>query len=169
MRLILKAAAAAAAAIMMTATAASAAVSFDSATGTGFVGKGDVQSALGWNNKALQTAEATGDIRFTYNAVTEQETTWDCYNQNNDHTQERARTTTTTVTGVASHTARERNQITGFNLTGFEEGATSTTSTDGPPLYSCPNPNSSFVLGSTDVGDPTEISGGLFVNGVLLP
>jgi opacity protein-like surface antigen len=35
-------------------TAAVAAVTFDPATGTGFVGKGDIQLAFGWNNKAAQ-------------------------------------------------------------------------------------------------------------------
>lgn len=36
-----------------------AAVTFDASTGTGFVGKGDVQLAFGWNNKQLQ-ANAAG-------------------------------------------------------------------------------------------------------------
>src|SRR5918996_4693526 len=35
-------------------TAAFALVTFDPSTGTGFVGKGDVQTAFGWNNKQLQ-------------------------------------------------------------------------------------------------------------------
>ncbi|MEV7181816.1 hypothetical protein, partial [Kitasatospora sp. NPDC093679] len=44
------------AAIALGATPASAAAGFDAATGTGFVGKGDVQTALGYNNAALQKA-----------------------------------------------------------------------------------------------------------------
>lgn len=169
MRNVTRAALAAAVGLILTAPAAGAAVTFDPATGTGFVGKGDVQTALGWNNKALQTAEAAGGIEFTYSAVTEQETSWECYNTNNGHTQERTRRTTTTVTGVAAHTARERNQITGFYLDGYDQGAAQTTEeTDGPPLHSCPNANSSFVLGSTYVGEPTVLSGGLLVNGVPL-
>lgn len=36
------------------ATVAIAAVTFDPVTGTGFVGKGDVQTAFGWNNQQLQ-------------------------------------------------------------------------------------------------------------------
>lgn len=74
MRNVIKVAVSATAAVILTASAAGAAVTFDPATGTGFIGKGDVQTALGWNNKALQTAEANGGIAFTYKAVTEQET-----------------------------------------------------------------------------------------------
>ena len=37
------------------ATAASASVNVDPATGSGFIGKGDVQLAYGWNNATLQT------------------------------------------------------------------------------------------------------------------
>ena len=146
---------------------ASAAVTFNDQTGTGFVGKGDVQLALNWNNKQLQDNEKAGNVAFTYNKTTVQETTWECINERNENVQERERTTTTTITGVVSHTARERNQITGFNLTGFSSSS-STTETEGPKLNSCPNANSSYVLGSTVVGDPEVVSGGLFVNGVVL-
>lgn len=41
-------------------------VTFDPATGTGFVGKGDVQSAFGWNNKQLQNNATAGYVRFAY-------------------------------------------------------------------------------------------------------
>lgn len=155
----------------MFAGTASAVVTFDPASGTGFVGKGDVQTAVGWNNKQLQDGAAS--LVFAYSAVTEQETSWDCYNENNGQTQERERTTTTTVSGVAYATARENSKgkdgpITGFNLTGFDGASLSDSSTEGPPLSSCPNANSSFVLGSTVVGEPTVVSGGLSVNGVPL-
>jgi hypothetical protein len=55
MKLNFKAAIAVPALCAMLATAALAAVTFDVNTGFGFVGKGDVQLAFGWNNKALQT------------------------------------------------------------------------------------------------------------------
>jgi hypothetical protein len=42
-------------------------VTFDSSTGTGFVGKGDVQIAFGWNNQTLQRNAA--GVTFTYNAT----------------------------------------------------------------------------------------------------
>jgi hypothetical protein len=45
-----------------------AAAEIDSSTGTGFVGKGDVQSAFGWNNTALNTN--AGDVSFLLADVT---------------------------------------------------------------------------------------------------
>lgn len=52
---------------------ASAAVNFDPATGTGFIGKGDVQSAFGWNNATMQ-ANANAvvfSVRITQSVVLE--------------------------------------------------------------------------------------------------
>lgn len=46
------------------ATAAYAAVTFDPETGTGFVGKGDVQEPFGWNNKQLQ--DNASDVGFSF-------------------------------------------------------------------------------------------------------
>ncbi|HMB92682.1 MAG TPA: hypothetical protein VKP65_17655, partial [Rhodothermales bacterium] len=83
-------------------------VTFDPLLGTGFAGKGDVQLALGYNNKQLQ--DNAGSLVFTASSVSE--TTWECYNSNNEKIQERLRTMTTQ--GVVSGVARERNQITGF-------------------------------------------------------
>ena len=54
---------------MALATTAQAAVTFDPETGTGFVGKGDVQVAFGWNNAQFQ-ANATG-LSFAYVATTD--------------------------------------------------------------------------------------------------
>jgi hypothetical protein len=165
MNRMIKAACAAAALTVAAAVPAGAAVTFDPATGTGFVGKGDVQFALGLNNAQLQNG---GPYVFTYSAVTEQETSWVCLNERNGNQQERERTTTSTTTGVASSIERVRNQITGFNLAGFQGTPSVTATTEGPPLNSCPNANSSYVLGSTVIGDPTVISGGLSVNGTPL-
>jgi hypothetical protein len=160
----------AATAVAVTALAAApafAAVTFDAATGTGFVGKGDVQTALTLNNAQLNAQAAT--LVFTYNALTEQETSWTCVNDRNEQTQERERTTSTAVTGVVSVVSRDnKRQITGFNLTGFTGTPTTTATTEGPKLESCPNANSNYVLGSTVVGDATVVSGGLFVNGISL-
>lgn len=55
--------AATAAALAFGATAASAAVSVDPATGNGFIGKGDVQLAYGWNNATLQNNAAGVDFQ----------------------------------------------------------------------------------------------------------
>jgi len=147
--------------------AAFAAVTFDPATGTGFVGKGDVQTALGYNNKQLQ--DNAGSLQFTFVSTTVSETSWECTNENNDKVQERERTTTTETTGVIDSIARERNQITGFNLMGFSGDPVTDSSTDGPKLNSCPANPSGWVL-TTPAGDPEIISqeSTLFVNGVEL-
>jgi hypothetical protein len=109
--------------------------------GTGFVGKGDVQLVYGWNNKQLQ--DNAGSIHFRVNSVSQ--TTWECKNSNNEHIQQRHCTTTTQ--GLVSCTAREKTQITGFNLTGYVGAPT--TSTQGPVLNSCPSGPWSYVEGST--------------------
>src|SRR4051812_45828876 len=57
-------AALAAAALIATATAANASTAID-ANGTGFIGKGDVQTALGMNNAAMQKAVDAGSLVFT--------------------------------------------------------------------------------------------------------
>jgi hypothetical protein len=136
------------------ASIATAAVTFDPATGTGFVGKGDVQLVYGWNNKALQ--DNAGNVQFRASSIVVTERSWVCTNSNNQNTQERERTTTTTTQGVVSSVARERQQITGFNLTGYTAGtSTPTTGTDGPPLNSCPSGPWSLT---TPAGDPEVVS-----------
>lgn len=147
---------AAAAATAMISTAAFAAVTFDPATGTGFVGKGDVQLAYGWNNKGLQDNHT--NVSFSYNSTTE--TTWTCtklVTQGNGVTHENVnvRSSETSTQGLVSHIARERNQITGFNITAFNGAVTTTT--DGPAAGSCPANPSGFVY---DDNAETESSGG---------
>jgi len=67
---------------------------------------------------------------------------------------------------------RVKNQITGFNLLRYSDTPTVTASsiTEGNPLNSCPSGPWSLT---TAAGDPVEISsettGGLTVNGVLIP
>src|SRR5688572_7117075 len=50
--------------VLVFSAAMTAAVTFDPSTGTGFVGKGDVQDAFGWNNAALQAN--AGAVTFTF-------------------------------------------------------------------------------------------------------
>jgi hypothetical protein len=142
-----------------------AAVTFDPTTGTGFVGKGDVQTALNLNNRELQ--QQADSLKFTSATTTVTEVSWVCTNDRNENIQERARTTTTETTGVVSSEARERNQITGFNLMGFAGTPTTTSSTEGPALNTCPS--GPWTL-TTPAGDPETISqtSTLFVNGVEL-
>jgi hypothetical protein len=149
----------------MVAGMAFAAVTFDAETGTGFVGKGDVQLALNWNNKQLQDNADSLEFASVSEVVTE--VSWTCTNTNNENTQLRERTTTTTTEGVVSKVARERNQITGFNLTGYSGTPTSSSTTEGNPLNSCPS--GPWTL-TTPAGDPEVVSSSsaLTVNGEAL-
>jgi hypothetical protein len=140
--------------VLIAASAAFAAVTFDPESGTGFVGKGDVQLVYGWNNKALQ--DNADDVQFQANSKVVTEVSWTCTNSNNDNIQERARTTTTSVQGLVDSIAREKNQVTGFNLLGYDEKPTvSPPTTDGPAVNSCPS--GPWTL-TTAAGDPVEIS-----------
>ncbi len=129
------------------------AITFDAATGVGFVGKGDVQFTFNWNNKTLQ--ERADAVQFRYSSAEVSEVSWICTNSKNENTQERERTTTSSVQGVVESVARERNQITGFKLLGYDGDATVTDSnTEGPKLNSCPT---NWIL-TTPAGDPTIVS-----------
>jgi hypothetical protein len=142
-------------------TIAYAAVTFDPESGKGFVGKGDVQEVLGWNNKQLQ--QGASSLEFTFVSETVSEVSWECTNDRNENIQERERTTTTETSGVVSSIARERNQITGFNLDGFKSTETGDPVTEGPQVNSCPSGPWSLT---TAAGDPdVSTTGTLFVNG----
>lgn len=117
---------------------ATAAVTFDPSTGTGFVGKGDVQLAFGWNNAQLQNNQ--GNVTFSYQTAeiytavctwTTGEGTRGQQTHNVPHTKK------TGVTGTMVPHERMRNQITGYNLTGF---ATQTATTGAIPVMggACP-------------------------------
>jgi hypothetical protein len=141
--------------------------------GTGFVGKGDVQTVLGLNNAQMQTTL----VSFTMKSTTTQSFDRTCVKTMvtgngtvKETRQERANVTTTDVTAVVKNEARMKNQITGYNLTGF--GTTTTTSVvDGPTPRSCPDASSGFELDPDSVvtSNPTKTNDGFFVNDVSLP
>jgi len=151
--------------LMGLASPAIASVTFDPATGTGFVGKGDVQLVFNWNNKVLQDNASSVDFRV--NSVSA--TTWTCTKivvQGNDETREivQQRSTTTTNQGLVTTVARENSKgkdgaVTGFYLTGYE--GTPVQATDGPAVGSCPADPSGFVYDGNAV--TTESGGGLQV------
>jgi hypothetical protein len=171
-RLVLAGVAAAALTAVAFAGPASASVTVNP-DGTGFVGKGDVQTVLGLNNAQMQTTPVT----FTKKSTTTQFFDWTCVKTVvtgngtvKETRQEHANVTTTDVTAVVSNVARVKNQITGYNLTGF--GATTTTSTvDGPAPLSCPDASSGFALDPASVvtSEPSTTNDSFFVNGVYLP
>ncbi|HEY4556119.1 MAG TPA: hypothetical protein VIG68_06765 [Lysobacter sp.] len=123
----IKRASIAAAAALLVSASAFAAVTFDPATGTGFVGKGDVQLAFGWNNATLQ--RNAGKVTFTYATEATYAVTceWNTYTNGNKNRE--AKTVPHKVTeglSVASRanfdsSARSNKQgdVTGFQLLGF--------------------------------------------------
>lgn len=124
-------------ALLFGTTAASAAVTFDAETGTGFVGKGDVQTAFAWNNKALQD-NASG-VTFSYSstdtyAATCVFVTGEGTRGEQTHTLNIPRTAT--VDATVAYDARTARQITGFTLEGF----TSTVASGNVPVVGgvCP-------------------------------
>jgi hypothetical protein len=157
---------AAAAALAVVSTAAVASVTFDSSTGTGFVGKGDVQLAFGWNNAAAQK-NATA-VSFGYDAVDKYdvECYWETTTGNgrvvvHDITVPRH----TSVSSAVTYEARKTGQYTGYNLNGF--GATTTNGT--VPVVGGTCPGQSNVATIIDVTQ-TGSTGGLSVtyNGVTV-
>ncbi len=132
---------------------AQAAVTFDPKTGKGFVGKGDVQTALNLNNKQIQ--QQASQIEFRAESVVVTEVTWECTNTNKENVRERARTTTTSIQGIVDSETRERNQVTGFILEGYEGTPTRTSTTEGPPVNSCPS--GPWTL-TEPAGDPEVVS-----------
>jgi hypothetical protein len=142
-----------------------AAVTFDPASGTGFVGKGDVQQALGLNNAQLQAQANTLKDQFYAVSTVVSERTWTCTSSNpQSTTQERLRTTTETIQGVVAAVARERNQVTGFILEGYGGHPVEISETEGNVLNSCPNGPWSLTQ---PAGDPEVINSStvLTVNG----
>lgn len=109
--------------------AAIAAVTFDAADGTGFVGKGDVQLAYGWNNKQLQANASNVD--FLYTDVTDYEYTCEGHLEGGNQGKgkgkgkKKVRSVLDTSTAISRDltTATRHNpkgDINGFNLQGFE-------------------------------------------------
>lgn len=147
------------AALIAVASTAYAAVNFDGSTGTGFVGKGDVQLAFGWNNAALQ--KNAGGVTFTYDVkdTYDVECYWETETGNgkiivHDVTIPKQ----VKINSTVAFDARVKNQITGFNLTGF--GAITTTGTVPAVGDACPGNNPGLVTGATLTGS----TGGLYVN-----
>jgi len=134
-------------------------ITVDVSTGNGFVGKGDVQYTLGLNNPQMQTLSTSVAFRINASAVTE--VSWECTrvneNNGNETVQERARTTSTSLTALFTTIARERNQFTGFILGGYVGTPTTSSTTSGPAINSCPASPSGFFL-SSPAGDPTVVS-----------
>jgi hypothetical protein len=107
--------------LTLAATTVFAAVIFDSDTGSGFVGKGDVQLAYGWNNAQLQSKADGLSFAYeavdVYSAVCSWKTGEGTPGENEHNVSHRQRTG---VMGAIDYDARKRNQINGFTLNGWD-------------------------------------------------
>jgi hypothetical protein len=94
-----------------------AAVTFDPETGEGFVGKGDVQDAFGWNNKQLQ--DNAEDVTFTY----EDEATYDILCEQQQTSDRRTFRRSAGIDEATDGDPRQKKgqkQFTGFILSGYD-------------------------------------------------
>lgn len=147
-------------------SAALALVTFDPATGTGFVGKGDVQLAYGWNNKQLQ--DNAGGVGFVYDQTTSYTAvcTWTTgEGTRGERTHNVDHNTSTAVLSSVAYEARKNSNgkdgsITGFFLNGF--GATTTTGGEAPVVGASCHGNEGHDGVWSSVSDGTS-TGGLSV------
>lgn len=111
----------AAAALLASTSYAFAAVTFDSATGTGFVGKGDVQLAFGWNNKQLQDNAGGVTFKYEFTETYEAVCTWTTgEGKKGEKTHNVSHTTSSSVASTLDYEPRTKNQISGFSLNGIK-------------------------------------------------
>lgn len=132
--------------LTLVAVPAFASVTFDPASGKGFVGKGDIQIPFGWNNQALQ-ANATS-LTFSYDSADVYDVTveWDTGTRNIVHHTVTHNTSVAVANTVAYDTRKNKQaDVTGFNLTGF--GATSETG-DVPEVGDLANDGNGAVVTS---------------------
>jgi hypothetical protein len=146
------------------ATPAFAAVTFDPSTGTGFVGKGEVQRAFTWNNKQLQDfargVSFSYDTTDSYSAVctwTTGEGTRGERTHNVSH--KFSSVALSAVDADPRQTKGQKQQFTGFILSGF--GPTSETGS--APVVGGPCMGNQGRHGVWSSVTPTGSTGGLWV------
>jgi len=152
-----------AAALVAIAGTANAAVSVTE-SGTGHVDKGDVQSALHWNNAAFDKGVDT--LKFTAGTqVMGNQTRWQCSGGEQSQTSLVTQARTVRATPVLNANGK---QVTGWDMTGYGYSYVSGQRVGAPYVGFCPAGESfqGFLpnMFTTDITD-----GGLKVNGVSLP
>ena len=162
-------------ALVAVSSTALAAVVFDPTTGTGFVGKGDVQDAFSWNNAQLQS-NATG-VTFTFGYTATYQaictfTTGEGTRGEKIHNVPHSEEMDVSSSVAVNLRKNPQSMVAGFNLTGFGDsfGEAGEVPVVGTP---CPgNPGHDGVWTSVEVL-PGSSEGGLYVNygdqKVLLP
>ncbi|MFM6959650.1 MAG: hypothetical protein ACKOW0_01320 [Schleiferiaceae bacterium] len=120
----------------------------NAATGVGFVGKGDVQLCMGWNNAQLQANADSLYFRVATDSVWEHQ--WSCTNTKSGTTVFKSASSKRVGQSTLTSVARVKKQVTGFHLLGYAVAAPSIHVT-GPPVGSCgssPNVVASAVTSS---------------------
>lgn len=140
------------------------AITLDTTTGFGFVGKGAVQSAFGWNNAGLQANAAGITFSYVVSGVYQQSC---LHTTGNEHkVVEKTFQKTVELIGGVAYAARRnpKNKITGFNLTGIAD-----TIGDPPPTDLCnpgqsepegiwtPDPNGAYPQVTKTSGTPATL------------
>jgi hypothetical protein len=154
-----------------TVTQASANASVAVDNGSGFVGKGDVQTALGGiNDAALQTKWTAKQITFTAKVTEVSGIQWGC----SDGTTERfvATQVSTKPLTVTANTNAAGKVTNGFNVKGIDTSAAGTVlSTDykGEWSWGVCGEHGSRTTGLSFFTDAPVVDSGIFVNGVALP
>jgi hypothetical protein len=93
--------------------------------GTGFVGKGDVQTAFGWNNKQLQDNAEGVTFSYASTETVEYDCQWTTGPDHNQTTHAVTRDKTTSISSSVERETRKNSQgkdgpVTGFILLGWE-------------------------------------------------
>ena len=140
------------------ATAAAASVTFDPNTGTGFVGKGDVQAAFGWNNAAAQANISGLTFSFERDVSFDVTCEWDTIvSVKGGGTGVRHNFTTTPETSAVSAStqfaARKNNQIDGILLTGLASSGDSGAPVVGGPCVGGDGVTPGTITNVTPLGD----------------
>jgi len=154
------AAAALGAGLLLAGATSASAYTMDS-SGAGWVGKGEVQSAYGWNNKAMQSN--VGGVTFVYDTTATYAVTCEFDTPGSNHhviTQEKSTGVTATLTSDARNNSSGKDgPMTGWHLTGF-----GTTTTDGQALPAVGDgcPGNSGLGAVTSVEQEGAGDGGLY-------
>ncbi len=138
--------------------------SFNMEDGTGFVGKGDVQSAFGWNNAKAQTE--AGNLTFTYIDQATYNLTCDLYFSPGNSGESTYYETVTvsreqSVNDAVAYASRTEQQVNGFNLVGYSSQTGS--NFDAPQIGdSCPRSIGRGIVTAVELVSSTP--GGLYVS-----
>jgi hypothetical protein len=160
MQLMKCAAAAALGAGLVLAGAASASAYTMDSSGVGWVGKGEVQSAYGWNNKTMQ--DNVGGVTFVYDTTATYEVVCEFDTPNTHHTVTLPKHTgvnATVSSDARNNSSGKQGPMTGWYLTGF-----GTTTTDGQAIPAVGDgcPGNSGLGAVTSVEQTSGGEGGLY-------